>query len=116
MKKVVLMAMLVVLVTSSYVFAWRGDCSCYFKKETDINSVKMFQKDSYQLRDELMIKKFELKNEYAKEPKDVSRIEALRKEILELRNKINSIAEKYNVFWGNRGRGGCGKCCNDLRW
>ncbi len=116
MKKVVLMAVLVLLISSSYVFAWRGDCSSCFTKTNDIESVKMFQKESSQLRDELMIKKFELNNEYAKEPKDQSRIDTLRKEILELRNKIYSIADKYNIYLGKRGKASCVKYCFDCRW
>jgi ribosomal protein L29 len=64
---------------------------------TNIEDLKKFQKETLSLRDELITKRFELKNEYSKSPKDYSRIATLRKEIAEIRTKIEAIADKYAI-------------------
>ncbi len=77
------------------------------KGTTEIENLKKFQKETLSLRDDLITKRLELKNEYSKSPKDYSRIATLRKEIAEIRTKIEEIADKYGIK-DLRGMGGGG--------
>lgn len=73
----------------------------------DIEKVKKFQKETLSLRDELHIKKLELRQEYDKEKPDLDRIAQLRKEIIDLQTRIQKIASSYGL--PAMGPGGCGK-------
>jgi hypothetical protein len=84
----------------------------------DVAALRQFQKETLTLRDEMQVKHFELRNEYAKQTPDQNRIAQLQKEMIDLRAKIRTAAEKYGVQgWGygyGRGygrmgyAGGCG--------
>lgn len=63
----------------------------------DVENVKKFQKDTLSLRDDLITKKLELRNEYNKPARDYERIATLKKEIVDLKTKIEAIADKYGV-------------------
>lgn len=83
--------------------------------QVDIKAFRQFQKETLPLRDELMAKRLELRNEYAQTNPNHDRIAGLQKEMIDLRTKIHSAAQKYNVPAGrgwmagkNGGfRGGC---------
>ncbi len=78
---------------------------------TDVESFKKFQKETLSLRDEMMTRKIELRNEYYKEKPDASRIATIRKEIIDLETKIQAAADKYGIETGGpmRGRGTMGR-------
>jgi len=66
-------------------------------QNVDIEKVKQFQNETSGLRDALVIKKLELRNEKMKQAPDTDKIATLRNEIMETRNKISGIADKYGV-------------------
>ena len=49
------------------------------------------------LRDDLVIKKMELRNEKMKQDPNKDKIATLSNEIMEIRNKIRGVADKYEV-------------------
>lgn len=78
----------------------------------DIESVKKFQSETLNLRDELIIKRLELRNECQKQFPDNTRIEKLRKEIRDLKTNIREVADKYKISIGClkwRGKMACGR-------
>ena len=102
MKKVLISSMLIVslIVAATMVYAahMHGmDQKSPPSTTTNIEDIKKFQKETLSLRDELITKRFELKNEYSKSPKDYNRIASLRKEMAEIRTKIEAIADKYGI-------------------
>jgi glutamine synthetase type III len=66
-------------------------------QNVDIEKVKQFQNETSALRDDLVIKKMELRNEKMKQEPDKDKIATLRNEIIEIRHKIRGIADKYEV-------------------
>jgi zinc resistance-associated protein len=82
-------------------------------KEVDIAAFKNFQKETLSLRDEMMVKRIELRNEFAKEKPDRNKTATLQKEMIDLRTKIQAAAEKNGLpgpGFGRGGRGGRGGC------
>ncbi|MEK6693133.1 MAG: hypothetical protein AABY44_06875 [Nitrospirota bacterium] len=85
---------------------------------TDLEAVKKFQKETLPLRDELITKRIELQNEYAKATPDKNRISTLRKEIADIELKIQEKADAAGLStWGSgmmghgmMGRGMTGDC------
>lgn len=111
MKKVIgiVMAVMVVLVLASAAFArWGGPGMGYgpgYYSGVDAESMKKFQKETLNLRDELLTKRIELQAEYDKPAPDTAKIASLRKEIIDIQAKIQTVADKYGVpAWGP-GRG-----------
>lgn len=92
--------------------AWWGGYGPGSGAQVDIQALKSFQKETLPLRDELVTKQLELRNEYAKDNPDQNRIAALEKELIDLRTKIEASAEKHALpNWGPgrmMGRGGWG--------
>ena len=121
MKKGIAMSMvlLAVLVFSSAVYAWWGDCGMGCSDtDASVENVKKFQKETLSLRDELITKKLELRDEYNKPARDINRIASIKKEIIDQQAKIQTIAAKYGLHdvvknersgHGTRGRGMMGK-------
>jgi hypothetical protein len=66
-------------------------------QQVDVNALTTFQKETLPLRDEMMVKRVEIRNEYAKEKPDQARIGTLQKEIIDLRTKIQTVAEKQGL-------------------
>ena len=66
-------------------------------KQVDVNALRAFQKETLPLRDEVMAKRVEIRNEYAKEKPDQNRIAALQKDIIDLRAKIRTAADKQGL-------------------
>jgi len=129
-----LMAVLAVALIGTTVFAQcgmgygRGGGPGYAAtgKPVDVTAFKAFQKETLPLRDEMMTKRVELRNEYLKEKPDQTRIATLQKDMIDLRAKIRTSAEKNGLpafgpgmggrgmGWGGRGHGGrgAGNCPN----
>ncbi len=88
-------------------------------KQVDINAFRAFQKETLPFRDEMMAKRLELRNEYTKEKPNQDRIATLQKEMIDIRARIQTAAEKqglpaagFGPGTGGRGYGarmvGCG--------
>ena len=107
------MALLAVLVLSSAVYAWWGDCGMGCSDtNASVENMKKFQKETLSLRDELMTMKLELRDEYDKPAPDINRIAAIKKEIIDQQVKIQTVAGKYGLQPGEamkRDRTGHGK-------
>jgi hypothetical protein len=71
-----------------------------------IEAVKKFQDETTTMRNEMMIKRVELRNEQLKQPVDESRVAALTKEMTDLRAKITTNATSNGL--PGPGGGGCG--------
>jgi len=81
-------------------------------KAVDVNKFKQFQKETSGFRDEMHLKMLELRNEYVKENPDEGRIATLQKELIDLRTKIHTAADKAGIEGSGRGwgrRGGWGR-------
>jgi zinc resistance-associated protein len=78
-------------------------------KQVDPNAVRAFQKETLPLRDEMMVKRVEIRNEYAKEKPDQARIGTLQKEMIDLRTKIQTSAEKQGLPAAGYGPGMAGR-------
>ena len=78
-------------------------------EDVDLEKVAKFQKETLPLRDELMMKKLELRQEYAKEKPDADVIGKLRKEMIDIQTSIDKVAADLGLegFGPNRGFG-CG--------
>ncbi len=87
----------VALLASTAVYAWWGGYGMGYGTGSNIETIKKFQKETLGLRDELMTKNLELQNEYVRTVPDTGRIATLKKEIIDLEAKIQSIADKYNM-------------------
>ncbi len=99
MKKitVIALALVVGLILANGAYAWWGGYGMGYGTSTNVETMKKFQKETLSLRDELMTKQMELQNEYNKPAPDTNRIVALKKEIIDLQAKIQTVAEKYGV-------------------
>lgn len=101
MKKVLagfmLMILLVAVAGVVYAAHMHGVTEGTNPATTNIEDLKKFQKETLSLRDELITKRLELQNEYNKPQKDFARIAALKKEIVDIRTKIEAAADKYGI-------------------
>lgn len=77
-----------------------------FGDNPDIEKVRIFQKETMVDRDEMMIKRLELNRELAKKSPDTAKVEALRKEMIDLRAKLQDSANRLGLT------GGCLTDCN----
>ena len=76
--------------------------------QADVSALRQFQKETLPLRDEMQVKRLELRNECAKQTPDQNRIGQLEKEMIDLRTKIRAAAEKnglQGMGYGPRGYG-----------
>lgn len=102
MKKGTVIGLVIVvgLLLTGAVYAWwpgGGYGMGYYGAGTNVETIKKFQKETLSLRDELMTKNLELQNEYNKPVPDTNRIATLRKDIIDIQAKIQTVAEKYGV-------------------
>jgi zinc resistance-associated protein len=132
MKKITIVAMVAVLglvLAGGAAFAgqWqgRGGCGpCAYGADPaakaptiDPTALRAFQKETLPLRDEVMAKRVEIRNEYTKEKPDQTKIATLQKDIIDLRAKIRTAAEKQGLpagfgprmAGGGHGMGGRGQ-------
>jgi len=98
-KKVAIISLVIMvgLLLTTVVYAWRGGHGMDVWSGTDVETLKKFQKETLPLRDELITKRLELRNEYNKPDPDNERITILRKEIIDLQAKIQTVADKSGV-------------------
>ncbi len=82
-----------------------GRCKC----------LQELPKETVPLRDEMAVKRLELRNEFNKETPDQAKIAALQKEMIDLRTKISDAAKKnglpdrgFGTGYGKRGGYGPG--------
>lgn len=116
MKKitVIALALVVGLILASGAYAWWDGYGMGYGTGANVETMKKFQKETLSLRDELMTKQMELQNEYNKPVPDTNRVVALKKEIIDLQAKIQTVAEKYGIsaggpMGGMMGRGQMGR-------
>ncbi|WP_318556220.1 hypothetical protein [Geobacter anodireducens] len=104
-KNIAAMALAVAVLSASAVYAgwgWGGH-GMQFGPNVTTESVRKFQKDSLGLRDEMMVKELELQQEYSKANPDPDRIAAIKKEMIDLRAKIQKAADKHGITGGRMG-------------
>ena len=115
MKKLLVVALVVIfgaLLSTAALAAWtRGQGP---DSQVDVNAFRNFQKETLPLRDEMAVKRLELRNEFNKDTPDQAKIAALQKEMIDLRTKISDAAKKNGLpdrgFGpGYGGRGGYGR-------
>lgn len=111
MKKitVIALALVVGLILASGAYAWWDGYGMGSGAGTNVETMKKFQKETLNLRDELMTKQMELQNEFNKPVPDTNRIVALKKEIIDLQAKIRTVAEKYGISAGGQMGGMMGR-------
>jgi len=118
MKKVLVVALVVVfgaLVSTAALAAWtkgQGPAT-----QVDVNAFRNFQKETLPLRDEMMVKRLEIRNEYSKATPDEAKITALKEEMIALRTQISEAAKRnglpdqgFGPGYGKRGGFGPGAC------
>lgn len=71
-----------------------------FGKNPDLEKVRTFQSQTGSLRDEMMIKRLELSQELEKSTPDKTRVETLRKEMIEIRTKLQNVATGLGLTGG----------------
>ncbi|HYA11927.1 MAG TPA: hypothetical protein VEF37_02945 [Thermodesulfovibrionales bacterium] len=112
MKKKTIIGLVMVLglliMSAVYASGYRGPYGMNTWQSVDVENVKQFQKETLSLRDELITKRLELRQECGKQDSDSDRITALRNDIRDIRSKIKEVADKYEVplgcmKWHNRG-------------
>jgi hypothetical protein len=74
----------------------------------DINSVKKFQKETLPLRDELVTKRLEIREECRKENPDRDHIANLRKEMIDIRTELHKKADALGISSLRTLKGQCG--------
>jgi len=100
MKKVFVVALVVIfgaLMSTVAVAAWTKGQGPGPDAQVDVNAFRNFQKETLPLRDEMAVKRLELRNEFNKETPDQAKIAALQKEMIDLRTKISDAAKKNGV-------------------
>jgi hypothetical protein len=68
-------------------------------------TMRKYQKETLNLRDELAAKQLDLEAEYDKPQPDQARIASLRKDIVDLETRIQAVADNNGVRSWGRGRG-----------
>lgn len=68
-----------------------------FGDNPDIEKVRAFQKESSSDRDDMMIKRLELQQELAKKSPDKAKVEALRKEMIDIKARIQGSAKNAGL-------------------
>jgi zinc resistance-associated protein len=105
MKRVSVLAMAVMIaVLFTSVYGWAQGYGPRYgaaQTQTDVNALRQFQKETLPLRDEMMAKRLEIRNEYSQAKPNLDRIATLQKEMIDLRTKIQVAAEKNGLpAWG----------------
>jgi Spy/CpxP family protein refolding chaperone len=121
MKKLMVVALIVVfgaLLSTVAVAAWTKGQGPGPDAQVDVNAFRNFQKETLPLRDEMAVKRLELRNEFSKTNPDQAKIAALKEEMIALRTQISDAAKKNGLpdrgfgpgyaGRGGYGRGGCG--------
>ncbi len=114
MKKVVVMALVIAAGLFLGVMGYAATNGGYGPRagvQADPAALQNFQKETAPLRDQIISRRTEIRNEYAKDKPDLNRIASLEKEIVDLRMKIQAAAQKQGLSTFGRGYGkGSGQC------
>ncbi len=109
--KAVMVATLVVMAVAGLFIAggayagWGGGYGPCYMTGANAETVQKFRHETVSLRDELVTKRIELRNEYNKPVQDANRIAELQKDIIDLQTKIHAAADKYGLAAGGYGMG-----------
>lgn len=101
---IMMVATMVLALAGSAFARWDGTGmgrgpGCY--QSADTETLKKFRQETLSLREELITKKTDLRAEFDKPEPDAAHIATLRKDISDLRLKIQTIAEKNGLpAWG----------------
>lgn len=87
----------VLIMGTVFAFGYQDPSGTNACQNLDVEKVQQFQKETQSQRDEMMIKKLELRKEYGKETPDDKRISTLKQEIKGLKVSIQQAADKYDV-------------------
>jgi hypothetical protein len=120
MKKFLIVALVIVFggfLSTVAVAAWTKGQGPGPDSQVDVNAFRNFQKETLQLRDEMAVKRMELRNEFNKTDPDQNKIATLQKEMIDLRTKISAAAKKnglpdrgFGPGYANRGGFSPGNC------
>jgi hypothetical protein len=120
MKKLMVVALIVVfgaLLSTVAVAAWTKGQGPGSDAQVDVNAFRNFQKETLPLRDEMAVKRLELRNEFSKSNPDQAKIAALKEEMIALRTQISDAAKKnglpdrgFGPGYAGRGGNGPGNC------
>ena len=108
MKKLMVFSFVVVFgltLTTAVFAAWNRGTWVNPGEQTDVNAFRNFQKETLPLRDEMAVKRLEIRNEFNKETPDQAKIANLQKEMIDLRTKISDVAKKNGLSNWGYGRG-----------
>jgi len=72
---------------------WRTDAAA----DVDLEKVIEFKKETLPLRDQLLTKRLELRQEYNKEKPDLEVIAKVRKEMIDIQTSIDKVAAQYGL-------------------
>ncbi len=120
MKKLMVVALIVVfgaLLSTVAVAAWTKGQGPGPDTQVDVNAFRNFQKETLPLRDEMAVKRLELRNEFSMANPDQAKIAALKEEMIALRTQISDAAKKnglpdrgFGPGYAGRGGNGPGNC------
>jgi hypothetical protein len=120
MKKLMVVALVIVfgaLLSTVAVAAWTRGQGPGPDSQVDVNAFRNFQKETLPLRDEMAVKRLELRNEFNKAEPDEAKIAALKEEMIALRTQISDAAKKnglpdrgFGPGYAKRGGNGPGNC------
>jgi len=120
MKKLMVVALIFVfgaLLSTVAVAAWTKGQGPGPDAQVDVNAFRNFQKETLPLRDEMAVKRLELRNEFSKTNPDQATIAALKEEMIALRTQISDAAKKnglpdrgFGPGYAGRGGNGPGNC------
>jgi hypothetical protein len=120
MKKLMVVALVVVfgaLLSTVAVAAWTKGQGPGPDAQVDVNAFRNFQKETLPLRDEMAVKRLELRNEFSKSNPDQAKIAALKEEMIALKTQISDAAKKnglpdrgFGPGYAGRGGNGPGNC------
>jgi hypothetical protein len=120
MKKLMVVALIVVfgaLLSTVAVAAWTKGQGPGPDTQVDVNAFRNFQKETLPLRDEMAVKRLELRNEFSMSNPDQAKIAALKEEMIALRTQISEAAKKnglpdrgFGPGYAGRGGNGPGNC------
>lgn len=101
--------------TGVYAMMGMGGMNCNGPMATvKPEDARTFFKETSDLRTEVMVKQIELRQEKGKATPDVAKVEALQKEVTELRTKIHAAGEKFGMPPCKCMEGGCGMMAGDM--
>jgi hypothetical protein len=120
MKKLMVVALIVVfgaLLSTVAVAAWTKGQGPGPDTQVDVNAFRNFQKETLPLRDEMAVKRLELRNEFSMANPDQAKIAVLKEEMIALRTQISEAAKKnglpdrgFGPGYAGRGGNGPGNC------